>query len=77
MDAMTTFCNNVMSVLSKKGWTIQDLADKCGLDRSNLSKVLRAKEGCTLLRAEKIADALGVPLSTLVDKSAKFFSKVS
>jgi transcriptional regulator with XRE-family HTH domain len=77
MDAMTTFCNNVMALLNKRGWTIQELADKCELDRSNLSKVLRAKEGCTLVRAEKIADALGVPLSLLVDKSAKFLAKVS
>jgi len=71
MTIMNDFSNNVLSVLQDRGLTIQDLAERCEMDRSNLSKVLRAKEGCTLDRAEKIAIALGIPLSKLVEKNKK------
>jgi hypothetical protein len=47
------------------------------MDRSNLSKVLRAKEGCTLARAAVIAEQLGVPLARLVEEHSKILSKVS
>lgn len=77
MDAMTIFSDNVMTLLAKKGWSIQELADRCEMDRSNLSKVLRAKEGCTLSRAAVIAEKLGVPLSKLVEEHPKKLSKVS
>ncbi len=77
MDVMTIFSDNVLSALQARGWTIQDLADRCEMDRSNLSKVLRAKEGCTLARAEKIAKALGIPLSNLVEKSKRILSSAS
>lgn len=77
MDAMSIFSDNVMALLAEKGWSIQELADRCQMDRSNLSKVLRAKEGCTLSRAATIAQHLGVPLSKLVEERSKILSKVS
>jgi transcriptional regulator with XRE-family HTH domain len=77
MDAMSIFSDNVMALLAKKGWSIQELADRCEMDRSNLSKVLRAKEGCTLARAAVIAEQLGVPLARLVEEHSKILSKVS
>ena len=77
MDAMSIFSDNVMDLLAQKGWSIQDLAERCKMDRSNLSKVLRAKEGCTLKRAALIAEHLGVPLARLVEERPKFLSKVS
>ena len=77
MDIMNTFSDNVFAILERKGWTIQQLAVKCNMDRSNLSKVLRGKEGCTLERAKVIADALQVPLAKLVTESQKIVSAAS
>jgi transcriptional regulator with XRE-family HTH domain len=77
MNIMSTFSDNVFAALEKRGWTIQQLADACDMDRSNLSKALRGKEGCTLERAKKIADALQVPLSKLVTESRKIVSTAS
>lgn len=64
---METFAKNVRSVLKKRGWTIQQLADASKVDRSNLSKIIRGIEGCTLDKAVRISKALEVPLSVLVE----------
>lgn len=66
-DIMKVFAENVRKVLDARGWTIQRLADETGYDRSNLSKVIRGVEGCTLEKAVCISKALRVPLSALVD----------
>ena len=67
MSVMETFAKNVQTVLRKRGWTIQELAHRCDQDRSNLSKIVRGVEGCTLEKAVTIARALEVPLSALVE----------
>ncbi len=77
MEVMETFSQNVMSILEHRGWTIQQLADECKMDRSNLSKILHGRDGCTLQRAQRIADALKTPLSKLVSEKSKILSSAS
>lgn len=74
---METFAKNVRCLLRKKKWTIQHLADRAQLDRSNLSKVVRGVEGCTLEKAVRIARALEVPLSSLTEDFSEILSAAS
>lgn len=50
-----------------KGITLQDLADKLGVARSTLANTL-TKKNPTLETLEKIAKALGVKVSDLLDE---------
>ena len=65
---MSIFADNVRNQLTESAWSIQDLADACGIARPNLSKILHGKENVTLDRAQRIATALGVTLSELVEE---------
>ena len=67
LSTMETFSKNIQSVLRKRGWTIKQLADKCEMDRSNLSKIVRGLDNCSLEKAVTISKALEVPLSVLVE----------
>jgi transcriptional regulator with XRE-family HTH domain len=48
-----------------KGLTIQELADKCKLDRSFLSRLERGQREWTVLTLERVAKGLGVKLVTV------------
>lgn len=70
-DAMNTFSENVKAVLSRKKMSMRELARKLDMASGNLSKILSCKEGITLERAARIADALEVPLWWLLKNSVK------
>lgn len=70
-DAMNTFSENVKAVLSRKKMSMRELARKLDMASGNLSKILSCKEGITLERAARIADALEVPLWSLLKNSVK------
>lgn len=67
LTVMETFSKNIMSLLRNRGWSIKMLADRCEMDRSNLSKIVRGIDGCSLEKAVIIAKGLEVPLSVLVE----------
>jgi transcriptional regulator with XRE-family HTH domain len=77
LTVMETFAKNVRITLARKGWTIQQLADALQTDRSNLSKIVRGIDGCTLERAVRIAKALEVPLSVLTEEFSEIYSSAS
>lgn len=54
-----------------KGFTLQELASKVGMDWSQLSKVERGLSGTDLETYERIARALGLTLAQLVGAHAK------
>jgi putative transcriptional regulator len=58
----------IIELRSKKGWSQADLARECGKDRQAIEKLENGKVNPTLYSLVEIADALGVSLSTLVDK---------
>jgi transcriptional regulator with XRE-family HTH domain len=70
-DAMNTFSENVKAVLTRKKMSMRELARKLDMASGNLSKILSCKEGITLERAARIADALEVPLWWLLKNSVK------
>lgn len=57
---------NVRTARSGKGWSQEDLANACALDRTYISGIERATRNPTLKIVDKIASALGVEPSDLL-----------
>lgn len=58
----------VMARLRKeKGWSLEDLADEAGLHRTYIGLVERGERHLSVAAAYKVAVALGLPLSTVVE----------
>lgn len=51
----------------RNGLRMQDVAERAGLDKSTLSTIANGRR-CKETTAEKIANALGVPISRIVAK---------
>lgn len=68
-SAADVFRTNVRVIMRSRGLTITQLADECGTSRPGLSRILSAKDGVTLDRADRIADALGLPLRELLSEN--------
>lgn len=62
---MKIFIENIRHTLQLKGITQKQLADSLGVSAPAISSIMRGKEGVTIDRAAKIANALGVPLADL------------
>lgn len=65
-DAMSIFTDNVKHHMRQAGWTQQDMADASGMQRAQLSKMLAGRHDPRCRQMERIADALGLPLFTLL-----------
>lgn len=58
----------IKELIKDKGTTIQNIADVIGINRVTLSNSINGNP--TLETLEKIANALGVPVTELFDKSS-------
>ena len=58
-------------VLNKYGVTQQDLADRRGMNRVSVSRLLSEKNDLRISTIEKIANAIGCPVAELFDKQNK------
>ena len=58
-------------VLIKYGVTQQDLADRMGMNRVSVSRLLSEKNDLRISTIEKIANAIGCPVAELFDKQNK------
>jgi transcriptional regulator with XRE-family HTH domain len=72
---MDHFCKNVRLLLAARDMTVSELGNRCGIDRSNLSKILLGKERVTLDRAAVIADALDIGLHELISPKFKILAQ--
>ncbi|SDK36238.1 DNA-binding transcriptional regulator, XRE family [Catalinimonas alkaloidigena] len=61
--------NNLLLILQKRGITIRELADRTGLSKKQISKIIRHGDG-KLSKLELIAAALGVTLHELIGSPA-------
>jgi transcriptional regulator with XRE-family HTH domain len=52
-------------------WSQETLADEASLDRSYMSGIERGIRNISVIKLFEIANALGVPPSVLLDKSAR------
>lgn len=58
-------------VLNKYGVTQQNLADRIGMNRVSVSRLLSEKNDLRISTIEKIANAIGCPVAELFDKQNK------
>jgi transcriptional regulator with XRE-family HTH domain len=59
-NAMQAFSENVKFLLTVENLTIQELADRCDMRRSYLSRLIHGHHSPSLDVIEKIANSLGV-----------------
>ena len=63
---MTNFNTNVRRLLAQRGMTVKELAERIGMYREALSKILNGKVDTTMGNAERIAEGLEVHLYDLI-----------
>lgn len=51
--------------------TVEQLADKTKLNKNTISDIRNGKESVELPSLQKVADALGLPMSSLFDSSPR------
>lgn len=73
--ASETFVANVRRELAARGWNQTDLATKCDWPPARISEILGQKRNVRLATAEKIADAFGVGVASLLVPAIGVFSE--
>lgn len=58
---------NLEIMAARRGLRLGQLADKAGLNRQNMS-IVKKRGTCTAMTAIKIADALGVDVTEIVEE---------
>lgn len=74
--ANASLAENVVATVTRlrqeQRLTLEELADRAGMHRTSLGLVQRGERGLSLASAERLADALGLPLSGLVALAENF-----
>ena len=67
MDIRRRLARNLKQLRDERGWSQEDLADQAGLHRTYVSGIERCVRNPTLLILERLAKALKVNASALID----------
>jgi len=67
MDVRDRLARNLIALRHKKGWSQEELADQAGLHRTYVSGVERCVRNPTILIVERLAKALKVSASALLE----------
>jgi len=71
-ESMTAFQNYLVSFFTRPGAPSQgEIAERAGITRENLNRILRGKQRPSLDKAEAIALATGTTLGKILKKSEK------
>lgn len=65
-DILIRFGDQLRALRSARGFSQEDFAHKCGLDRTYISGIERGRRNLGLRNLEGIANALGISLSELL-----------
>ncbi|MFH1479133.1 MAG: helix-turn-helix transcriptional regulator [Candidatus Omnitrophota bacterium] len=65
-NILRQFGAKVKKLRKAKGWSQEELADRCGLHRTYIGSIERSERNVSLINIEKIAKALGAPVGNLV-----------
>ena len=65
-DILERFGERMRELRSKKGWSQEAFADKCGLDRTYIGGIERGERNLALRNIERVAKALGITISELM-----------
>lgn len=66
-----TTVKNIRRMRLKRGWSQEELADRCGLHRTYIGSVERGERNITLATLERIAKALDVLPQNLISEAEK------
>lgn len=66
-DPKKLFGNKVRSVRKELGWSQEEFADACELDRTYIGGIERGERNVSIMNIAKIAQALGVTASSLIN----------
>lgn len=64
-DILKRFGDRLRKLRKVKGWSQEDFAYECGLDRSYVGGLERGERNVALRNIEKLAKALGISISEL------------
>ncbi len=67
MDIRKRLGSNVKNLRLKKGWSQEDFADRSDIHRTYVSDIERARRNPTITIVEKLAKALEVHASKLIE----------
>lgn len=65
MDFQQTLAARLRGLREQQGWSLEQLAERSGVSRSNISNIERGQSSPTAVVLDKLATALGVPLASL------------
>jgi len=68
-DPRIQFGYRVRQVRQAKGWSQEDLAERCSLDRTYIGGIERGERNISIVNIAKIAQALDLSLSEIMDFS--------
>ena len=68
-DPRIQFGRHVRQVRQAKGWSQEDLAERCNLDRTYIGGIERGERNISIVNIAKIAHALDLSLSEIMDFS--------
>ncbi|WP_202628677.1 helix-turn-helix domain-containing protein [Sediminibacterium soli] len=60
--------NNLRRLREKKGWSLRDLSDRCGIDNSKISKIEKGTINITILTLMQLSIALDTTATELLGK---------
>jgi transcriptional regulator with XRE-family HTH domain len=66
-NVLRQFGNRIRELRRKRGWSQEELAHQCELDRSYIGGVERGERNVSLINIQKIAASLDVPIGALFD----------
>ncbi|MDG0024542.1 XRE family transcriptional regulator [Trinickia sp. Y13] len=67
MDVHQTIAHRIRALRDVKGWSLDALAERSSVSRSNISLIERGQSSPTAVVLDKLATALGVPLASLFE----------
>ena len=67
-DPRISFGRAVRAVRARNGLSQEELADRAGIHRTYIGDVERGKRNIALVNMKRIADSLGITLSSLIAK---------
>jgi transcriptional regulator with XRE-family HTH domain len=67
MEIQRRLARNLVRLREERGWSQEELADQAGLHRTYVSGIERKVRNPTIAILERLAKALGVKASTLIE----------
>ena len=65
-EILEKFGERVRELRKEAGWSQEEFADECEMDRTYVGGIERGERNLALRNIEKVADALGITLSELM-----------